>query len=277
MHRVLQVVRLLERRDGRVDHLLGELDVLLVERRVAVGGAEEEDPRRLLPQREPERDGRAGRAPAALASQTARIPWNSGSVRTSRTSTDLAGGERLLDLGIPAEVHRQVVQHRVLERGHHRSVVVVRTGDDDRAAGDVEPLGHPPHQDLVDLLRLEGGGDLLEDLHHLRPRARLRPGLVQLAADAQVRLDPGQQLAHPERLGDEVGRAEAEGADGGFLGRHRGDHEDRQVLEPRIGLDPLQELQAVHLGHHDVEQQQVELLGLRWSKRCSPPGTVSTS
>ena len=34
-----------------------------------------------------------------------------------------------------------------------------------------------------------------------------------------------------------------------------------QVLEAGIGLDPLQELQAVHLGHHDVEEKQVELLG----------------
>ena len=34
-----------------------------------------------------------------------------------------------------------------------------------------------------------------------------------------------------------------------------------QVLEAGIGLHPLEELQPVHLGHHDVEQEQVELLG----------------
>ena len=184
----------------------------------------------------------------------------------------LAGGERVLDLGIPPEVHRQVVEHRVLERRHHRSVIVVRPRDDDGAAGDVEPLGHPAHQDLVDLLRLEGGGHLLEDLHHLRPGPRLGPGLVQLAAGAEVRLHPGQQLAHPERLGDEVGGAEAEGADGGFLGRHGGDHQDRQVLEPGVGLDPLEELEPVHLRHHDVEQEEVELLGAQMVEQVLAAG-----
>ena len=90
--------------------------------------------------------------------------------------------------------------------------------------------------------------------------------------DPEVGLDPGQQLAHPERLGDEVGRAEAERADGGLLGRHRGDHQDRQVLEARIGLDPLQELQPVHLGHHDVEQQQIERLRLEMLEQVLAAG-----
>ena len=125
--RVLEIVRLLQRRHGRVDHLLRELHVLLVERRVAVGGAEEEDAGGLLPEREPDRDGRPGRARGRPSdSQTARIPWNSGSVRHVAHQHHLTGGERVLDLGIAAEVHRQVVEHRVLVRRHHRAVVVVR-------------------------------------------------------------------------------------------------------------------------------------------------------
>ena len=44
-----------------------------------------------------------------------------------------------------------------------------------------------------------------------------------------------------------------------------------QVLEPRIGLHPLQELEAVHLGHHDVEQQQVELLGAQMVEEMLAP------
>ncbi len=83
--------------------------------------------------------------------------------------------------------------------------------------------------------------------------------LVELAAHPEVGLYPGQQLSHPERLGDEVGGAEAERANRGLFGRHGGDHENRQILETGIGLDPLQQLEAVHLGHHDVEQKQIEL------------------
>ena len=85
--------------------------------------------------------------------------------------------------------------------------------------------------------------------------------LVELPADPEVGLHPGQQLPHPKWFGDEIGGTEAERANGGLFGRHGGDHQNRQVLEARIGLDPLQQLEAVHLGHHDVEEKQVELFG----------------
>ena len=124
-------------------------------------------------------------------------------------------------------------------------------------------MRHPPDEDLVDLLRLERGGHLLHDVDHLGARARLRPGLIELAPYPEMRLYPRQQLPDPERLRDEVRGAEAERSDGGLLRGHRGDHEHRQVLVPRIGLHLLQELETVHLGHHDVEQQQIERLGLQ--------------
>ena len=184
----------------------------------------------------------------------------------------LAGGEGVLDLGIAAEIHGEVVQHRVLVRRHYRSVIVVRARDDDRAAGDAEALRHPAHEDLIDLLRLERGRDLLHDVHHLGAGARLGPGLVELAAHPEMRLHPRQQLPHPERLGDEVRGPEAEGSDRRLLGRHGGDHEDRQVLEPGIGLDPLEQLEPVHLRHHDVEQQEVELLRVQVVEEVLAPG-----
>src|SRR5690606_5981723 len=56
-------------------------------------------------------------------------------------------------------------------------------------------------------------------------------------------------------------RAEAQRAHGGFLGGHGGDHEDRDVAEPRVGLEPLQQHQPVGPGHHDVEHEQVVRLG----------------
>src|SRR5687768_172387 len=76
-----------------------------------------------------------------------------------------------------------------------------------------------------------------------------------------MRLHAREQLAHAERLGDEVGCPEAERAHRGFLGWHRGNHEDGQVAIPGVVLYALQQLQPVDLRHHDVEEEQVELVG----------------
>src|SRR6185436_16826800 len=64
-----------------------------------------------------------------------------------------------------------------------------------------------------------------------------------------------------EGLRDEVAGAEPQGAHRGLLGRHRRDHENRKVLEPIVPFETAQQLEAIHLRHHDVEQDQVERLG----------------
>jgi hypothetical protein len=166
----------------------------------------------------------------------------------------------------------KIVQRRILECGDHGAGVLLRAGDHDRAARDVEALGDAPHQDLIDLLRFERCRHLLHDIHHLRPRPGLCARLVELAPDPEVRLDPREKLANPERLRNEVGGAEAERADCRLLGRHGGDHEHGQVLEAGIGLDPLKELKTVHSRHHDVEEKEVEGLGLQVLEEALPPG-----
>ena len=262
-HRILQVVGLLQRGHRRSDDLVGELDVLLVEGCVLRRGAQEEHPRRLLPQREAQRDGGAGlhRLPLGFPGLTDVLIQRVG--RRITHQHHLPGGERMPDLGIPPEIDRQVVEHRVLECRHYGPGLVLGARDDDRATRDVESVGHPPDQDLVDLLRLQRGGHFLHDVHHLGAGAGLGPGLVELAPDPEVRLHPGEQLAHPERFGDEVSGTETEGANRGLFRRHRRDHEHRQVLEARVGFHPLEQLQSVDLGHHDVQQEQVEGLRLQ--------------
>src|SRR5437667_43764 len=90
-----------------------------------------------------------------------------------------------------------------------------------------------------------------------RVRSSAYTGSVATSSTSTARPLAGEQLAHTERLGDEVGGAQAKRFDRRFLGRHRRDHQDRKVAEPLVGLHLGQELEAVHLGHHDVEQQQV--------------------
>src|ERR1051326_6848786 len=93
------------------------------------------------------------------------------------------------------------------------------------------------------------------------PLARLRERL----ADADVRLDARQQLADAERLGDEIGGAEAERPHRRVFGRHRGHHQDGEVAVALVLLEPFEQLQPVDLGHHDVEQQEggLDLLEFR--------------
>jgi len=87
-----------------------------------------------------------------------------------------------------------------------------------------------------------------------------------------VRFDAGEQLAHPERLGDEVRGPEAEGPHRGVLGGHRRDHENRELAEAFVLLQALEQLQPVDLGHHDVEQQQGRLGLLQLGEQAFAPG-----
>src|SRR5437667_93135 len=165
--------------------------------------------------------------------------------------------ERALDLGVAGQLDLQVAQHRILVRGHHDPQLLARLREHHGALGDLEHARDAPHQDVVDLVRLERVRDLVQDVDDRRATLRLIARPRELLGGADVRFDAGEQLAHTERLGDEVGGAQAKRLDRRFLGRHRRDHQDRKVAEPLVGLHLGQELEAVHLGHHDVEQQQV--------------------
>ena len=126
---------------------------------------------------------------------------------------------------------------------------------------------------MVDLVRLQGVGDLLEDVHDRAAALRLLLSPGELLGGAHVRLDSRQQLARPERLGDEVRGAQAQRPDGRpFDVLDRGDHQHRQVAEPLVGLDLLEQLQAVDLRHHDVQEQQVRALLLELAEQSFPAG-----
>jgi hypothetical protein len=85
-------------------------------------------------------------------------------------------------------------------------------------------------------------------------------GLDEFAAPArlaalQVRVDAGDELLHPERLGHVVVRARLEAADLVLLGVLGRDHDDHHAL---IALpNPLAHLYAGLLGKHDVQKDKV--------------------
>ena len=128
------------------------------------------------------------------------------------------------------------------------------------------------HDELGDLRRQEAPqppralelGDLLLDalLELAVPRGqlgRLRLDRVVVALDAQQRAHPREQLGLLEGLGDEV---VGPGLDRGhlLLLAAGGDHHDRQELGGLVGAQRPADLVAVHPGHDDVEQHEVDRL-----------------
>ena len=50
----------------------------------------------------------------------------------------------------------------------------------------------------------------------------------------------------------------------------RRDHDDRNMPDDRIGLEPAQDLESVHIRHHQIEQDKIELgFGHRLERRSS--------
>ena len=48
------------------------------------------------------------------------------------------------------------------------------------------------------------------------------------------------------------------------------DHDHRHPVHPRVGLEARQHLEAVHVRHHQVEEDQIEILGLHLRQRLAP-------
>jgi hypothetical protein len=73
-----------------------------------------------------------------------------------------------------------------------------------------------------------------------------------------------QQLHRTERLGQVVIRSGIQAGNLVLLGLARGQHDDRDCGEL---TDPPADITAVHTRHHDVKQQQIQLLSLSHAQR----------
>ena len=82
-------------------------------------------------------------------------------------------------------------------------------------------------------------------------------------------MDPGDELARAERLGEVVVGADGEADDQVGLGVAGREHEDRYRALP---LDALAHLEAVEAGEHEVEDDEV---GLEPLARLHAAGTVA--
>jgi hypothetical protein len=85
--------------------------------------------------------------------------------------------------------------------------------------------------------------------------------LFQFAMAAEIPdrgTDDGEQRVGRERLGQVVVGAGLQAFEHVGLGRHAGLHDHRHAAHVGALLDPAQDLDAVHVRHHAVEQDRVE-------------------
>ena len=113
---------------------------------------------------------------------------------------------------------------------------------------------------LLQVLRHLGGGEAAHQFLLLVAQALL----LQAGVDARLQ----QHRVH--RLGQVVVGAQLDAARHVGHAFERAGHDDRQVAQLRVGNHLLQHLEAVHLGHLHVQQQQVE--GSRAAASPAPRG-----
>src|SRR5262245_53679762 len=134
----------------------------------------------------------------------------------------------------------------------------------------------PAHQEqqqqelaMRELARLPAGEQLAAS--HVQ-RERAHPYDVVGAVgngDLQSGPDPDDELAHRERLGEEVHRSPLEALDAGVDVRGRGEHE--HLLVGVLGEHAAEHRLAVHTGHEQVEHDEV---GPVRDGAAQPVGTV---
>jgi hypothetical protein len=127
----------------------------------------------------------------------------------------------------------------------------------DRCAVGVQHLGDRVHHVLEDRPEVQLARQPVADVEQSLGVLPLLMQLLRVLGDPQVRVDPRRDLAEVERLADVVVGAGVEGLLEGVLSGARGEHDHLEAAGRLLGPEPLQHLEPVDVGHHQVEEQQV--------------------
>ena len=193
-------------------------------------------------------------------------------------------GESRLDQLVGAVPHEHAVGHPAPARGESR---VERLGNECGIPipGQLAGAGQDPRLEvgrqvggalvLVEFAGRrrgdEGVGGLRRGRRVLSGRGRSRPSgsmaacRIEAAAPAEHGVEPGREGAGPERLGEEVVRAELEDPHLVVLVALRGQHDHRDVRGGRPRAQVRQHAVAVEPGQVEVEDDDV-------GRRADPPG-----
>ena len=176
-----------------------------------------------------------------------------------------AGAVDLANLG--AQNTRELLEHRVARLVAIGVVHTLEAIEIAHHAGErlVQPLGvlehlvdplleMPPVIEAGERVRLRHVPQLFIRLHQL---ALAFLELLLETLDAQHRREPRLQFGEVDGLRDVVVGAGLESLDLVLRRVERRLHDDRNERQARIALDPASDLDAIHHGHHDVEQDQI--------------------
>ena len=151
--------------------------------------------------------------------------------------------------------------------------IILHFGGDVVAVGPFQQLFQHPFGQALDVLDMQPALAVAE-LDHLAQNAHQHGGVLLPLTDL-LRQQSDQPplfcvqfngIEHPavdhagvERAGDVIRNAHFVGtADGGFAVL-AGDHDNGQVLNGVVAVHEVQHLEAVHLGHHEIQQHQGDI------------------
>ena len=170
---------------------------------------------------------------------------------------DLAGDGDLADVveggGGGDEPHVRPGEGVAVGHGDEAVEEKVRQGPDVSHMLSALPVAE--FHDMAEDINHEGALPLLlDDLLGNKPLELFLLGVEQYGIDHPA-------VDHPlvEGAVDKVGASQVVGPlhmGGGCLG---GNHDDRNILDPAVFLHSAEYIKAVHMGHHDVQQDQVDL------------------
>jgi hypothetical protein len=133
-----------------LDHRLRKLHVLRAERQLVARAAHEEHAVLATIDREWQRNHRANRNLDAFDPPHGAHPFVQRVRVEILDENGLTGFERRLELGIPVELHGELIQLRIFVRGHHGRHLVARTREHDAAVRHTERARGASHQQVVE-------------------------------------------------------------------------------------------------------------------------------
>ena len=159
-------------------------------------------------------------------------------------------------LGVAQVDHRRDALERMeaAEQLLEQSAFLAGTAD-----GALEPEQGPADDDEVlfalgEVVVEESGDEIVPGAGHERSPARAG---AEVGRPAEQRIHVGRQRAGSERLGQEQRGAARQGGLTAGLVAARGEHDDGQGLEGLTLADELEHVEPVHVGHVEVEHDQV--------------------
>jgi hypothetical protein len=229
----------LQQPGGRLQHLLGETNLISGKVRIRTPSPKQKHPDRPAAQRHRQRgDALHIRRDAELCPEGTQV-------REERMSLEIRdkdrsfGAQRLDHFRVAAEVHSKIPGGRTLAHRDNAPVPILGTGHYEGAPGQLQGETDATHQSFEDFVAAGGGRQISQELEHqlLTPERPL--SLVVGRAAPEASGDPRIELGKVDRAGENVVGTGLERQGDGFRIRITEQDDARNPL-PRHALEPTE-------------------------------------